>query len=63
MLKLQEYSIIINESSVRLAVNFAEKSLKEKFARELLNYMLSFAKFLKPIRYFVKNFCQHYKNA
>ena len=28
----------INESSVKLAVNLAEKSLKEKFAKKLLNY-------------------------
>ena len=27
----------INESSVKLAVNLAEKSLKENFAEELLN--------------------------
>ena len=39
----------INESSVRLAANSAEKSLKEKFAKELLSYMSSFSKFLKPI--------------
>ena len=29
----------INELSVRLAVNLAEKSLKEKFAKELSSYM------------------------
>ena len=44
----------INKSSVRLAANSAEKSLKEKFAKELLSYISSFSKFLKPIRYFVK---------
>ena len=44
----------INKSSVRLAVNFAEKSLTEKFAEILLSYMSRFSKFLKPIRYFFK---------
>ena len=29
----------INESSVILAVNLAEKSLKEKFAKKILNYI------------------------
>ena len=29
----------INESSVELVVNSAEKSLKEKFTKELLSYM------------------------
>ena len=29
----------INELPVRLAVNLAEKSLKEKFAKELSSYM------------------------
>ena len=44
----------INESSVKLAVNSVEESLKEKFSKELLSYMPSFSKFLKPVRYFVK---------
>ena len=44
----------INESSVTLAVNLAEKSLKEKFAKELLNYISSVSKQLKHIRYFIK---------
>ena len=48
--KLYNY---INDLSRRLAVSSAEKSLKRKFANELLSYMSSFSKFLKPIRYFV----------
>ena len=45
----------INESSVKLAVHLAEKSLKEKFAKKLLNYISSISKPLKHIKYFVKN--------
>ena len=48
--KLYNY---INDLSGRLAVSSAEKSLKRKFANELLSYMSSFSKLLKPIRYFV----------
>ena len=44
----------INKSSVRLAVNSTEKSLKEKFAKELLSYMSRISKPLKYIRYFIK---------
>ena len=44
----------IDKSFVRLAVNLAEKSLKEKFAEILLSYISRFPKFLKPIRYFVQ---------
>ena len=40
----------INESSVKLA----EKSLKEKFANELLNYISSMSKPLKYMKYFIK---------
>ena len=35
----------IKKSSVKLAVNSAEKSLKEKFAKGLLSYMSSISKF------------------
>ena len=45
----------INESSVKLAVNLAEKPLKEKFAKNLINYISSTSKPLKHIKYFVKN--------
>ena len=40
----------INESFVKLA----EKSLKEKFANELLNYISSMSKPLKYMKYFIK---------
>ena len=40
----------INESLVKLAVNLAEKSLKEK----LLNFISSISKPLKYIKYFIK---------
>ena len=43
----------INELSVRLAVDSTEKSLKEKFEKELLSYMSIFSKSLKHIRYFI----------
>ena len=43
----------INELSVRLAVDSTEKSLKEKFEKELLSYMSMFSKSLKHIRYFI----------
>ena len=44
----------INESSVNLAVNSAEKSLKEKFTKYFLSYMSRFSGALKCIKYFVK---------
>ena len=44
----------INESSVKLAVNLAEKYLKENFARELLNYISSISKPVKYIKYSIK---------
>ena len=44
----------INKSSVKLVVNLAEKSLKEKFAKELLNYISRISKPLKHIRPFIK---------
>ena len=37
-----------------LPVTLAEKSLKEKFAKELLSYMSSVSKPLKYIMYFIK---------
>ena len=44
----------INESSVELVVNSAEKSLKEKFTKELLSYMWSISKPLKYVKHFIK---------
>ena len=44
----------INESSLKLAVNSAEKSLKEKVAKELLSYMSSYSGALKCVLYFIK---------
>ena len=44
----------INDWSVKLAVNSAEKSLKEKFTKELLSYMSRFSKPLKYVQYFIK---------
>ena len=44
----------INELSLKLAVNSAEKSLKEKFAKELLSYISSFSGALKYVKYFIK---------
>ena len=44
----------IKELFIRLAVNSTERSLKGKFTKDLLSYISSFPKFLKPIRYFVK---------
>ena len=44
----------INESSVKLAVNLAEKSLKEKFAKKLFSYMSSFSGALKCVKHFIK---------
>ena len=49
----------INKSSVKLAVNLAEKSLKEKFARELLNYISSISKPVKYIKYSIKKYYPH----
>ena len=51
----------INESSLKLAVDSAEKSLKEKFAKELFSYILSFSGTLKCIKYL--KYCQPYKNG
>ena len=48
----------VNKSSIRLAVNSIEKSLKGKFAKELLNYVSSFYKPLKQIRYLNKKYYQ-----
>ena len=63
MLKFARLHNYIKKSSVKLAVNSAEKSLKEKFAKELLSDMSSISKFLKPIRYFAKKkHCEQYKN-
>ena len=45
----------INKSSVELAANSAEKSLKEMFTKELLSYMSSISKPLKYVKYFIKN--------
>ena len=42
--------------SVKLAVNLAEKYLKEKFAQALLSYMSSFSGALKRIKYFIKKY-------
>ena len=53
----------IKESSVRLAVNSAEGFLKEKFAKELLSSMASISKQLKHVKYFIKRYCQKYKNG
>ena len=44
----------LNESPLKLAVDSAEKSLKEKFAKKLLSYMSSFSETLKCIKYFIK---------
>ena len=44
----------LNESPLKLAVDSAEKSLKEKFAKKLLSYMSSFSGTLKCIKYFIK---------
>ena len=44
----------INESPVKLAVNLAEKSFKEKFAKELLSDMSCFSGPLKYIKYFIE---------
>ena len=51
----------INKSSVKSVVNLAEKSLKEKFAKELLNYISRISKPLKHIRPFIKKYCLHCK--
>ena len=45
----------IDESSLKLVVNVAEKSLKEKLAKELLSYISSISKPLNDIKYFIKN--------
>ena len=44
--KIAEIYNYINESPVKLAVNWTEKSLKEKFAKEL--FMSSISKTIKP---------------
>ena len=56
--KIQNY---INESSLKLAVDSAEKSLKEKFAKELFSYILSFSGTLKYVKYL--KYCLPYKNG
>ena len=43
----------VNESSVKLAVSLAEKSLKEKFAKELLSYMSDISNPLNYIKHFI----------
>ena len=43
----------IDDSSLKLALNSAEKYLEEKFAKELLSYMLSISKPLSYIKYFI----------
>ena len=48
--------IYINESSLELAVTSAEKSLKEKFTKELLSYISSIFKSLNYIKYFIKKY-------
>ena len=52
MLKLQKCTV--NESSVKLAVNSVEKSLKEKFAKELLSYISSISGPLEYIKDFIE---------
>ena len=54
MLILQKYTIRFNESSLPIAVDSAEKYLKEKFAKELLINMSSFPGVLKCVKYFIK---------
>ena len=44
----------ISESSVKLAVNSAKKSLKEKFTKELLSYMSIFSGILECVKYFIE---------
>ena len=52
MLKLQKCTV--NESSVKLAVNSIEKSLKEKFPKELLSYISSISGPLEYIKDFIE---------
>ena len=52
MLKLQKCTV--NEWSVKLAVNSVEKSLKEKFTKELLSYILSISGPLEYIKDFIE---------
>ena len=42
----------INKSSLKLAVNSAEKYWKEKFTKELVSYISSFSRPLEYIKYF-----------
>ena len=44
----------INKSSVKLAVNSAEKFLKERFTKELWNYVSSISGPLKCVKDFIK---------
>ena len=52
LIQLELYNYI-NDSSVRLVVNVAEKSLKEKLAKQLLSHMSSFSGALKCVKYFI----------
>ena len=56
------YNDYINESSLKLAVDSAENSLKEKFTKELLSYMPGFSGALKCVKYFIKKYHQYYNN-
>ena len=49
------------ESSVKLTVNLTEKSLKEKFAKELLSCLSNISKPVKRIKYFIKKYCLQHK--
>ena len=53
--KIQNY---ITTSTKHLTEKSAKEEMKNKFAKELLDYMSSFSKFFKPIRYFLKKYCQ-----
>ena len=52
----------INESPVKLAVNLAEKSFKEKFAKELLSDMSCFSGPLNTSNISLKKYCLQCKD-
>ena len=47
----------IIESTKQLTKKSTKEEMKNKFAKELLDYMSSISKPLKHIKYFIKKYC------
>ena len=59
---IENFDIFLEVSKIKNEITHSdEEKLKNKFAEELLNYILNISKPLKHIRCFVEKYSQHYK--